>query len=957
MLILPNRTKKVLETNTAYQAFVYSCISNMTPWLNENKTVFFPEYTDHGFTHLNEVLMTADSIISDDSWPHLTAQDTAAMVISVMLHDCAMHITEDAFYALINDKFPKVESRYTNKESDWSEVWRDYFAEAKRFDAKKLRSIFGDETPVRTIPENKIDLSGRDKLLIGEFIRRYHARLAHEIAFYGVPGVDGASILLAAEPDRNFLDLCGFIARRHNLGLREAVDMLEINKKQVHLNTHVPFIMLLLRISDYIQIHAERAPKQLLHLKMLVSPISIGEWKKHHSIVEINQAHEDPEAIYVDAEPMDAIVYQELKKLLSDIQSELDLSWSVLGEVYGRYDNLKNLGITIRRVKSSLDSLSAFIVNKKPKYIPKVLRFKTADSEMMELLIAPLYGDNPEIGIRELVQNSIDACSELKDMQLKTGRVFSKEPNFDVCITLYDYEDKCKLVIEDNGIGMTLDVVENYFLNIGASFRNSERWKKNHETDGHSNVYRTGRFGIGLLAAYLLGEELEVETRHASQPENKALLFKCRKGCESIVVSHTDFHVGTRITINISNEIRSRLLNKEDLWDWFSLTSHKVVRRIVGGSRDYDLEQSRSVPSSGSNINNTHWNRTTADGYDDILWTYSQTKNNRSVSNDNNLICNGIIVTDRLQLERFNISEKLGFIDVDIPTLNIFDQDGRLPINLERSSLVGRTLPFKSEIAKDLSSYLAKKMIAFTRSFEPVILGKNLLTELSEFFVPGLSRNNPYFINLLACKFIIKDQKLIPLDYDLISKEKVDRIFIDATNIGMNKGAWTSPEFVNSCKSYMFVDKITESKISRSMFIRTFFEFHEFYNGRPYGIAALPVCGKRVLIKKSDVDEIVTPSYVPKTFWRRLNCEWENDIWLLASIGDVPKLDFNVEKISKELDESQSFGFICCYLQWDEIEEKGEPSIFSKAWLKENELHAVMDYATNKLLKQLEIGS
>lgn len=127
MLSLPSRTKEKLELNVAYQGFVYSSIENFRAWLSDNKTVFFPEYTDHGFVHLNEVLLSADSIISDESWSLLTSQDMAAMVISVLLHDCAMHLTEDGFYSLINDEFNTIKSRYTGTEEKWSVVWSEFF--------------------------------------------------------------------------------------------------------------------------------------------------------------------------------------------------------------------------------------------------------------------------------------------------------------------------------------------------------------------------------------------------------------------------------------------------------------------------------------------------------------------------------------------------------------------------------------------------------------------------------------------------------------------------------------------------------------------------------------------------------------------------------------------------------------------------------------------------------------
>lgn len=685
MIRIPSRMRAKLEQDQKYSAFVQTCISNISPWLNDNKTIFFPEYTDHGITHLNDVLLTADSIISDESWSHITPQDAAAMITSILLHDCAMHLTEDGFYNLIHDNTPKVNSRYTGIEKKWSDVWYDFFAEAKRFDTTKLESIFGDDKPVKDIPNNKIDLSGRDKLLIGEFIRRNHARIAHEISFYGIPGVVNKEIKLAEEPDNNFLDLCGFIARSHNINLRAAVDKLEKRKKQIHLNTHAPFLMLVLRISDYIQIHSERAPNQLLNLRGLVSPISRGEWKKHNAVVEIHQAHDDPEAIYIDAEPQDAITYEELKKLFKDIQNELDLSWSVLGEIYGRIGNLKDLGITIRRIRSSLDYLDEYISEKKPTFIPKVLSFRTADSEMIELLISPLYGDKPDIGIRELMQNAVDACSELKDYKVKQGIPF-EESHCDVCITIYDHgeEKGGKLVIEDYGIGMTIDVIENYFLNIGASFRNSDLWKKEHETDGHSNVYRTGRFGIGLLAAYLLGEKLLVETRHVSQSEEQALIFECRKGSRAIVISHTQFHVGTKITIDLNEHVKERLIHNHHDWDWYSLENPTVERKIFTNGSLTSLSQSRYVPCPDADINNTEWNRIISKDYDDITWSYG---NIRGRSADDYyqtsvLICNGIIVTNHLHLHDLHISDSFNVLDIYTPTINVFDQDGQLPINL-----------------------------------------------------------------------------------------------------------------------------------------------------------------------------------------------------------------------------------------------------------------------------------
>lgn len=850
------------------------------------------------------------------------------MIVSVLLHDCAMHITPDGFYSLIKDKLPKTNSRYIDTEVSWSELWHDFFTEAKRFDSKKLNSLFGDSKPVRVIPENKIDLTERDKLLIGEFVRRHHARMAHEIAFYGVPGVDGHTIELGEEPCRHFLDLCGFIARSHHLGLRQAVDKLEKDTRRVHLNCHVPFIMLLLRISDYIQIHSERAPGKLLKLKTLVSPISIGEWKKHNSIVDIHQEHDDPEAMYVDAEPEDAITYEELKKLFSGIQSELDLSWSVLGEVYGKSEGLKNFAIKIRRIRSSLDSYNNFIKNKKPDYIPKVLQFKTADSEMMELLIEPLYGDNPEVGIRELVQNSIDAYSELKDCSNKSVFQFETEREFDVCVTLLSQGDEHKVIIEDYGIGMTLDVVENYFLNIGASFRKSDLWKREHETDGHSDVYRTGRFGIGLLAAYLLGDELEVVTRHKSQ--SKGFAFKCKKGDSKIVVTNTDFHIGTRITINISEDIYEYLKFHTVDWDWFTLSTIKVLRKIVDYEGTKLLQQEFNFPGSKEDIEDTPWFRINYEGYDDILWSYESFYKSRYRFNHRGLICNGIKITNSFRIAKLEVSARLGFLVMSEPNLSVFDQDGLLPINLERNSLLVRRLPFHEELSKSVSDYLSKELIKFSKNIGSIGVDLDVVLKLYDMSIEGLHVRSPHPLDV--CPFLIRDAKLIPLDFELIYKSKINELYIDAINIKANSGAFKSREFVKHCDSYLAVDGINSSKKSRTNFIRSFFELNSEHSIG--GLKSLPVRGGRLLIKASDVEDVVTNGNVPKTFWRVLRQEWSNDKWLLMSHGYTPKLELDLDRVCNDLDESKSFGFICCYLDWDGV--KSEPSIFSQSFLAIN---------------------
>lgn len=183
VLPIPERLIGTLKADPGVYGDVLSSISSFTPWLVDNKLPFFPDYTDHGIDHISSVLIAASSLIRDEAWQVMTARDAATIVMSTLLHDIAMHLSEDGFMSLITSKYSE-----SSWETPWPIVWQSFLGEAFRFDDKKLRNIFGDTVPPRRPPTDPLEFTKRDRLLIGEFVRRHHARLAHEIAIFGVPG-------------------------------------------------------------------------------------------------------------------------------------------------------------------------------------------------------------------------------------------------------------------------------------------------------------------------------------------------------------------------------------------------------------------------------------------------------------------------------------------------------------------------------------------------------------------------------------------------------------------------------------------------------------------------------------------------------------------------------------------------------------------------------------------------
>nr|WP_237477036.1 hypothetical protein [Lichenibacterium sp. 6Y81] len=195
------------------------------------------------------------------------------------------------------------------------------------------------------LPGNINEYTDRHRRLIGEFLRRNHPRLAHDLAL-GLDVTLGLPNLMAGFKTEE-CDLVGLIARSHGDPLRKHFKYIEAKFDLRDFNrTHIVFLMAMLRIADYAQLQASRAPPLRALVHPVESPISRQEWRVHASIKNITRTHDDPFAIFIDANPLSVSDYLRLNEWLDGLQSEIDNCWAVFGEVYGRQteNGLSNLG-------------------------------------------------------------------------------------------------------------------------------------------------------------------------------------------------------------------------------------------------------------------------------------------------------------------------------------------------------------------------------------------------------------------------------------------------------------------------------------------------------------------------------------------------------------------------------------------------------------------------------------
>ncbi len=685
-MIIPSFLSATFGSDHKLAAFVSHAVGAVEAHIDANRMVFFPEYTDHSVRHIELTLQSALDLATLPARGLLTATDAAALVTAVTLHDAGMHITKDGFESLIADDTQWKGVPFFDKTS-WKSLWEEFYAEATRFDGRKLRQLFGDDyRPVRHLPSSGAAWDDLDYLLVGEFLRRHHPRLAHEIALYGLPSKKGGAVEIcpASSSDQKFLaDISGLIARSHGLDLRTCLDYLSTTYKNKidPRGSHPIFLSVLLRIADYFQIQASRAPTARTEVDTFRSKLSEREWTVHQSVKDINNSG-DPEAITVIAEPKDVETFLRLKNWTSGLQNELDRSWAILGEVYGlqTHNSLNLLGLKIRRIKSNIDDVDDFA--KTVSFVPAKITFEAANADLLKLLVGPLYGDDhPGMGLRELFQNAIDAVREFEDLadqhpELRRSDRIKQKEDVRLSVKCDKHGTPTEIEVTDRGVGMTPEIIRDYFLKAGASFRRSTAWRAEHEdNEGHSRVLRTGRFGVGALAAFLLGDEMEVITRHVFATDG--VRFVARLDDESISLDKVAAQIGTIIRIKIPESRQAAVSDiVPESWDkeinFYSQSGHYFLRkpslsRHFSGRKPLPL--AGYLPQPDDNVS-PEWRKFSTKQFPAVFWTYDD--NFPSLSSNGIVISVGSTPYDRIEF-------------LTQPSLSVFDKDGLLPVNLQRT--------------------------------------------------------------------------------------------------------------------------------------------------------------------------------------------------------------------------------------------------------------------------------
>jgi len=174
--------------------------------------------------------------------------------------------------------------------------------------------------------------------------------------------------------------------------------------------------------------------------------------------------------------------------------------------------------------------------------------FRAEVQQIFDLMIHSVYSDR-EVFLRELVSNSADALDKARFVALTRSDLTppaSEEQGIRLSV---DTEAKT-ITLEDDGIGMTEEeVVEN----LGTIAHSGTKAFVKQLEEGADAPQLIGQFGLGFYSAFMVADEVLVETRSV-EPDAEAVRWRSKGEGSFTIEEGTRTTRGTSITLFLRDD-------------------------------------------------------------------------------------------------------------------------------------------------------------------------------------------------------------------------------------------------------------------------------------------------------------------------------------------------------------------------------------------------------------------
>lgn len=212
-------------------------------------------------------------------------------------------------------------------------------------------------------------------------------------------------------------------------------------------------------------------------------------------------------------------------------------------------------------------------------------QFKAESKRLLSLMIHSIY-TNKMIFLRELISNASDALDKKHYLSLTDHDLIKDDQPLK--ITIERHPDTRQLVIEDTGIGMTADELEN---NLGTIAKSGSVEFKEAIDKADTDTDIIGQFGVGFYSAFMVADKITVETKSAKEEKGHTWVSE---GDEGYTIEDNDKILsGTRITLDLKADT--------DDENYSTFLEEYKIRELIKKYSDYvrypiEMEVEKSAP-------------------------------------------------------------------------------------------------------------------------------------------------------------------------------------------------------------------------------------------------------------------------------------------------------------------------------------------------------------------------
>ncbi len=519
------------DSTTEEQAYFreqYLSIRDRSAQLVSRIATDIPGLTVHDISHLDALWDTASAVA--EGAVNVNPPEAFVLGSSILLHDAAMSLA--AYPGGLSDIMKTT-------------AWRDATARLALVLEESGAEPFDVYNPSKDVTRQ----------VVPQVLRQLHAEHAEELAGQAWNNPDGSLAHLIEDSDlRTFYGpTIGQIAHSHWWSVQrlehEFSEHLGALANRTRSRVDRLMLACLLRVADALHLDSRRAPR---FLRAITGPSGVSAL--HWSFQErLARPHIELDAVvFTTGQPFgreDAEAWWLAYDTLNAADRELhDVDLLLQGH---RSQILK-----ARRVKGagSPELLARSVQTREWRPVDARLQVSDVPRIVKHLGGSKLYGDNPTVALRELIQNAADAVQAKRKFENRSdnwGRI---------TVGLLSRSNETWLVVEDDGIGMSERVLTGPLLDFGSSFWRSPLATEEFPGLMAAGMRSIGRFGIGFFSVFMLGSVVRVYSRRSDWGRNSARLleFDDGTGARPILSPAPDGPVpidgGTRVEVKLKTK-------------------------------------------------------------------------------------------------------------------------------------------------------------------------------------------------------------------------------------------------------------------------------------------------------------------------------------------------------------------------------------------------------------------